>query len=413
MKKLLNRLFGLNRSLMGPDNDYALEAIGSHLPLGIHSFASGTQCFDWKVPNMWALNKAQLIDDEGKLLVDGDNVLNIVNYSTSFSGAVMRDDLDSYLHTDPSLPTAIPYRTSYYKRTWGFCLPYKEYAKLNSPLYHIEIDSEFVPWNLNVGEACLVGRGDKEIILTSYLCHPRQAHDGLSGVMLLILLYDLLKKEKLNFSYRFFFGPETIGTLCLLSSQVIRRDAVEFAMVATCVGTGNELNYKSTFKNNHSIDNLVPQWEEIKLREYYPYGSDERQFSSPGMRIPTCSLMRTPYQQYPEYHTSLDNLDFISIKKIEETAKLYRDILLEYDRSKRYRCSSTEGGEPFLSDKGLYRTLSVPGHEEEEIIQKWVLFLADGEHSVYDMQRASGFPSFKIKEAISKLEDAGLIVRSV
>lgn len=405
---LISDIFYTNRSLLGINNDISLYIIDTEIPLKLHWIPSGTKCFDWTVPKEWIIKKAILKDSQDNVIVDfRDNILHVINYSGNFNGKIHKTVLDDHVYYNIDLPDAIPYRTSYYDNIWGFCMSWNQYKELDDDFYIVDIESEFVNSSMSIGEAYIKGRSNREVILTSYICHPFQANDGLSGVQLLIELYKKLKSRDNYFTYRFFFMPETIGALALLSQGIVKPENVEYGLVATCVGYGEELSYKETFLGNHTVDNIVKRMG-IETRKFQPYGSDERQFSSPNIRIPIGSLMRTPYQEYPQYHTSEDNMDLISHKLITETTDVYYDIIKRYEEEPRYVIRHN-GGEPFLSKYGLYRLIGTVGHEEWEKIRNWVIFLSDGNNTISDMVIKSGYSMNKIKDCIKILVDKGVI----
>ncbi|RAP31484.1 peptidase M28 [Candidatus Marinamargulisbacteria bacterium SCGC AG-414-C22] len=410
---MLSFLFYKNRSLLGKENDESLEKLAEYLPLKIHKFKSGTDCFDWTVPKEWIVKKAQLKTLNGDVIIDATNsILHLINYSNSYQGIVSNEELKKHVYTLENLPDAIPYRASYYSDNWGFCIPYKLLETLTDAEYEVDIQTEFKDSYLSIGEAVIKGESEKEVVLSSYLCHPLQAHDGLSGVVLLAMLFNQLKKKKLKYTYRFFFIPETIGSIALLSQGIIDPKKVEYALVSTCVGYG-EVHYKKTFESNHLLDCVVLDYLKTlenphTILSFEPTGSDERQFSSPSIRIPTGSIMGEPYHEFEYYHTSLDDLDFVNIDYIEAMADIYKDIILMYESEKKIK-SKVSGCEVFLSQYNLYREISVPGHPESSIARNWVLFYADGNHSLKQISHKSGFSEKILKEELSKLLKAKVI----
>ncbi len=403
---LMQSLYKKKRNLLSEDNLSSLDLIGEKIPLKIHRFQSGTDCFDWKIPQQWNLNRGVLKDASGNTIIDSeDNILHILSYSSPYKGEVTKEELLDHVYYDVQLPHAIPYRTSYYSDNWGFCLSYNDFKNLKDDTYTVDIDAKFTDGDLLIGEAVIRGKSDREVILSSYYCHPQQANDGLSGVILLVDLYHKLKEiESLKYTYRFFFWPETIGALAALSQGLIHKDKVEYALVATTVGYGDKICYKKTYLGNHSLDNLMTSLfkQNIEIKDFVPTGSDERQFSSPNLRIPTGVLTRTPYEEYQEYHTSEDNLDLVAIESIEEMAELYSNILLFYEKDPRYELQ-TKGGEPFLTKSNLYRQVGTPGHTDSEKLRNWVLFLSDGNHTVIDMSVKTSFEEAEIEECLQTL----------
>ncbi len=401
---MISKLFKENRSLLG--NEKSFKILEQYLPLKYYKIPSGTKCFDWPVPKKWVLKKAILKDLSGNIIIDASkNILQVINYSNSFQGKISKEDLNNKLHVDKGI-SSIPYRTAYYSGKWGFCLSEEQYSQLNDKEYIVDIQSKFVDSEMILGECLIKGESEKEIILSSYLCHPNQINDGLSGVQLLVNLYHLLKQNKNKYTYRLFFISETIGSIALLSQKIIKPKNVEFAMVATCVGIGEDLHYKKTHLGNHTIDNIIIDNFPVFQHEFKPWGSDERQFSSPKIRIPTCSLMRTRWQDFVNYHTSND--DYVSIELINKTSEVYFQILKLYETEKRYIINH-EGGEPFLQQHQLYRTIGKPGHSDIGKIINWIIFLSDGKNTISDIVIKSGFNRYEIEYFINILIEKGVI----
>ena len=408
--QLLNKLYKLNRTLLSDDNEKALQILQNEIPIKIHKFKCGTKCFDWEIPKKWKVNKGVLKDLNGKIILNfDDNILHLINYSSSYSGKILFDELKKHLYYDMRLKDAIPYRTSYYAENWGFCLSYNDFLKMKDIYYYVDIDTEFENDYLLIGEAVIKGKSNKEVILSSYYCHPNQINDGLSGVVLLTKLYNKLKDFDLKYTYRFFFWPETIGALTALSHGLINSDNVEYALVSTTVGYGDKVNYKRTYLGNHSIDNIVEDIGDINLFDYKPTGSDERQFSSNGIRIPTAVLTLTPYEKYEEYHTSEDNLDLITVDNINKMIYLYTKVLLNYEQYDKYKIT-TDGGEPFLTKYGLYRTISVPGHSDNDLIRNWILHYSDGTKNIKDISKLIKVNELTISRFIENFKSKGLLI---
>ena len=393
------------RSLLGEDNQKTISLLSTKVPLITYSAMSGQKCFDWEVPQEWILKKAVLQDLNGNVLVDADdNILHVVQHSQSCNEIISKDDFANKLHYLEDLPDTIPYRTSYYDREWGICLTYNQYKKLQDDHYRVIIESEFVDSFMTVGELVLPGRSEKEIILSSYFCHPNQINDGLSGVECLLNLYEMMKYRTRHFTYRFIFIPETIGSIFLLSEKIIEPELVEYALVVSCVGVGEKMHFKKTF-SEHKINNIIESFD-ITTYEFQPIGSDERQYSSPKIRIPTGLVMRSPYFEgtpvFKQYHTSDDNFDLIDEKLIEDTSNTLFQILEKYEHEPTYLINH-EGGEPFLSKHKLYRKVGTTGHDDWGQARNWVLFLSDGQNTIYDMVKKSKCEIDTIKDVIDTL----------
>lgn len=410
LESILTKVCPLRRSLLGAENDKALSVIDQFYPLVIHSFKSGDSVLDWTIPQEWKLTRATLTSDQGEVICDSDrSILEVVNYSEPRVGTMSFCDLKEHLHFSPTLPDSIPYRTSYYNRGWGFCLSKSSYDNLDeSSSYKINIDSKFVDGIMNIGELRIEGRSKKEIILTSYLCHPEQAHDGLSGVICLLDLYDKLKDKDNLYTYRFFFIPETIGSISLLARKIIDPSMVEFGIVATCVGYGKELTYKETFIGSHPIDNIVKNKNKTLNQKFTPTGSDERQLSSPKVRIPTASIMTKPHSEFPEYHTSSDNLNLVNIGTIKRVSSFYFEVLQDYENRVCYIISH-DGGEPFMAHKNIYRQTGGTSNTDWDTVRNWVIFLSDACHSSLDISVKTGIPVKEIEKCVKVLLEKGII----
>ena len=403
-EKLLSDVFPINRTLLGKANNQTLEKISKKVPLCIHKFPSGQKIFDWVIPKEWVLKKATLRTKNGKLICDASkNILRVVKYSDSYSGELTYQDILPHLHFCEKIHDAIPYRTSYYDKNWGFCLTKKEYDKLDkNDTYIVDIEAEFINSFLQIGELKIPGKSKKEIVLTSYTCHPNQVHDGLSGVFCLLELYQKLSARNNNFTYRFFFLPETIGPIALLANNVVNKKDVDLCLVCTCVAHGDKINYKKTFLENHPFDNIVLKNTNINEISFFPNGSDERQFSSPKIRIPTSSIMRSMYGGYDEYHTSFDNLQLIDYKNIKSMSKIYYNCLVEYEQRVCYEIAH-KGCEPFLSAKKLYRQTGGTKDSNWDKTRNWVIFLSDGKNSALDMHKKTNIPIDQIRDCINVL----------
>ena len=409
-EKLINEIFYLNRSLLGAANNEALDLISNYHSLQIRSFPTSQKVFDWTIPQEWILKKALLKTIDGEVICDAtENILRVVNRSCSYEGTLSYEELLPHLHFSSEIDDAIPYRTSYYSNNWGFCLTKHELDNLDKNKdYIVDIEAIFVDSFLKTGELKIEGRSKKEIVFAAYLCHPLQSNDGISGVACLLEIYDKLLKKDNYYTYRFFFIPETIGPIILLANKVIDPENTDFCFVVTCVANGGTMNYKKTYLGNHPIDNIVSCIDGIKCLDFFPNGSDERQFSSPKIRIPTSSIMYKMYGKYKEYHTSLDNLDFFKYNKVVEMSKVYLRVLDEYENRKCYIVSHG-GCEPFLSGKGLYRSTGGSRDTEYDTLRNWVIFYSDGTKSPLDISFALNQPLEKIEEMIDVLSQKDVI----
>jgi len=431
---LMNQLFPICRSITGSGVRKSLNILKQITDFEIHEIASGTKCFDWEVPNEWNIKDAFIEDSEGKKIVDfQENNLHVVNYSIPIDSIMTFNELKHHLHMLPDMPTAIPYRTSYYKREWGFCLKHEQFKKMNTNSnFHVVVNSSLTKGSMSIGEYFIQGEYKSEFIFSTYCCHPSMANDNLSGMILWILLLKFLKSKKTKFSYRFTIMPETIGTIAYLSKNENHLSNLRAGFVLSCVGGPGSFSYKSSFLENHLIDQIVVNTlEQLKIDfvqfPFVPRGSDERQFSSPGFRIPIGLLCKDKFHEYDNYHTSLDDLDFISESSILSTFLIYVriiDALEQIDESmiisnnvsnnvsqkSKYPFfrSLNPKCEPMLSKKNLYPSIggslkhivsknekSVTTEKNLELLLN-ILFYSDGKTSIESIASKSSMSENEI-----------------
>lgn len=370
LDSIFDQLFPINRSILGIGYRKSLRILQNHIPFNIIKFKSGEKVFDWNIPMEWLIREAYIISPEGKKIVDfKENNLHVINYSSSVKKTIKLQELKNHLYTQKNLENAIPYVTTYYKKNWGFSIPYKKYKKLKKGNYSVLIDSEHLNGHLEVGEKIIRGRRKDEILISTYLCHPSIANNELSGPLVMINLYEKIKKIKnLQFTYRFVVNPETIGSIAYISKKKEElKNNIIGGIILTCLGGPSEnLSYKLS-KNSHSvIDRLFKRRSNIRIREFTPFGgSDERQYNSPGININIGQIARTVYEEYPEYHTSLDNKYFMKIDKIikssNEIIKLIRDL-----ESESFYINLNPNCEPQLGKRNLYPNINSKLTREEK-----------------------------------------------
>ena len=354
---------------------------------------------DWKIPLEWSIKEAFIITPNKKKICDfKKNNLHVVNYSEPVKKTLSLNNLKKKLHFIKELPNAIPYITSYYKKRWGFCIKYSEYKKLKKGNYHVYINSKFKNGKLVVGEKLLKGKSKKEILFSSYICHPSMANNELSGPLVLANLYKSLKRKKMFHTIRFILSAETIGTIAYLSRKGFElKKNVVAGYQMTCLGDKGNFTYKET-KNGNTITDaaaklVLKKYKNSKILKFFPTGSDERQYSSPGFDLPVGSLMRTPYDRYKEYHTSLDNKNFISFNKMYESIKAYLEIIQLLENNFFIR-SLLPYGEPRLHKRGLYKNLSNYNFLNSKLDDFnesffWILSHADGKTSYLEILQKS------------------------
>ena len=435
---LLKRLFPICRSITGAGLRATLDLLRKTSDFPLAEIPSGTVCYDWTVPDEWNVRDAFVADSKGRRIIDFKvNNLHLVNYSIPFEGTLTFDELAPHLHTLPDLPNAIPYRTTYYNHTWGFCLTHEQLQELDKgEKYHVVADTTLAPGSLTYGEALLPGISGQEYLISTYVCHPSLANDNLSGVVLWTLLLAELRKRQLRHSYRFVIAPETIGALAYIARNEAAVRGLSGGFVATTVAGPGHFGYKSTWRGDSVIDRAVRLTFKELVLEYieYPFdvnGSDERQYSTPGLRVPIGTLCKDKYYEYSYYHTSLDNLDFISAGNLVETLKLYLLAIEKLEQNRVYN-SLNPIGEPMLGKRGLYpqtggaikqKLASADIHAERGYVVdagyilygieldaiRWVLFYSDGQTPLMEVAEQTGLPMKQLHEVAEKLAAAGLL----
>ena len=365
MFDLAKKLFPICRSITGNGIRQTFDILKKYQPkLRTEEIPTGTECFDWKIPREWNIEDAYLIDPDGKKFAKfKDNNLHILNYSIPIDIEMDLENLKKYLHTLPEQPKAIPYLTSYYQERWGFCLTHEEYLKLKPGKYRAVIKSTLEDGSLTLGDIVYKGRSEKEICFSTYICHPSLANNEISGPVVTTHLAKYIESLCGNhyYSYRFVFVPETIGAIAYLSKnfQMMKKRTIAGFQV-TCVGDNNNYSYVASPSGKNYADRVAKYCLEKYVESFKEYsflkrGSDERQYCSPNINLPFCSICRTKYGEYPEYHTSLDNLDFISEEGLQGALDIYLKVIKTLEINETYRniCYA----EPFLTKRGLRATL--------------------------------------------------------
>lgn len=423
IEQYFDRLWPITRSLTGNGNRESLEILSEIIDIQTSEVPSGTQCFDWTVPPEWNIRDAWIKDSKGNMLVNfADNNLHILGYSEPFQGKMTFEELEDHLYTLPDQPDLIPYLTSYYKRRWGFCLSHNQMKELDrNEIFEVYIDSTLDDkGSMTIGEAVIKGRSEKEILFSTYLCHPSMASNELSGPLVASFIYKKLKEQtNLKYTYRFLFVPETIGSIYSLSvnGEAWKRNLLA-GFVITCIGDDGLFTYKKSRKGDTVADKaaetVLNQTEkEFKLVDFVPMGSDERQFCSPGFNLPVGSLMRTMYGEYAEYHTSADNKNYISFEAMEKAVIKYLEIIQVLEKNEKY-VNTMPYGEPQLGKRGLYPTLgSHKGTRDQVEAMMWVLNLADGTEDLLSISERSGIPVMRLIPVIDKLIQNGILKNEV
>ena len=332
MMDLIRRLFPICRSITGDGVRETLTILRDRIDLNIREVPSGYQAFDWTVPREWNIRDAYVKNQQGERVIDFQKSnLHVLNYSAPVSEFMTLEELRPHLYTRPDLTDAIPYLTSYYEERWGFCLSQNHLDALPDSRYEVVIDSSLTDGHLTFADSILTGSSNREILFSTYVCHPSMANNELSGRVLLAFLYDILSRWERRHTYRFVYAPETIGALVYLSQEGEHlRGHLDAGYVATCVGDAGPFTYKRSWRGDTKADKVAEHClkhldggQPVDVVDFFPLGSDERQYCSPGFDLPVGSLMRTMYGSFPQYHTSLDNLDFVSAEGMAGTLKAY------------------------------------------------------------------------------------------
>jgi aminopeptidase-like protein len=401
-------LYPICRSITGDGLRATLRHISEQIPLAITEVPSGTRVLDWQVPPEWTFRSAHVATLDGRRIIDtARHNLHILQYSEPVDRVVTREELDAHLHSLPDQPSLIPYRTSYYVRTWGFCVAHHERERLEEDAYRVRIDATLAPGSLSYGECVLPGEEDGEVLFSAHSCHPSLANDNLSSIAVAIeLARALAAQPQRRLTYRFLFAPGTIGAICWLAANRDASMRVRHGLVLTCLGDPAAPTYKQSRRGGAPIDRYAAHvLGGARILPFSPTGYDERQFGSPGFDLPMGCLMRSPGGTFPEYHTSADNPDFVRPDALADSLDLLMRIvdLIEHDTAWR---NTAPYGEPQLGRRGLY------DGAVDRMALLWVLNLSDGAHTLFDIAARAGLPFAAVVAAAAALRDAGLLVRA-
>ncbi len=328
MFELINQMYPICRSITGNGVRETLSIISKVIPITIHEVPSNTKVLDWEIPLEWNINDAWIKNSKGEKIIDFKNSnLHVLNYSIPIHKKVKLKELQEHLFTLPDYPDWIPYRTSYHNKEWGFCMAYNQFKALKDEVYEVKVDSKLEKGSLTYGEYFLKGQSEDEILISTHICHPSLANDNLSGIAVAAFVAEILGSLKTKFSYRFLFIPGTIGSITWLSLNEDKIEKIKHGLVLTLLGDEGAFSYKKSRNGDRIIDNIVENClkhakDDYKILDFSPYGYDERQFCSPGYDLPVGRLSRSVHGEFPEYHTSADNLNFIKQDKLVDSLEI-------------------------------------------------------------------------------------------
>jgi len=411
---LMHELYPICRSITGDGVRRSLALLEATVGLERHEVPSGTPVFDWEVPREWNIRDAYVADSSGHRLIDfRSHNLHVVNYSIPVKATLSLEELQPHLHSLPERPDWIPYRTSYYSEDWGFCLRHRDRERLGPGPFEVVIDSQLRAGHLTYAEAGIEGRGEGEAIVYTHTCHPSLANDNLTGMAVAAHLAAALRAQRPRLRWRFVFGPGTIGSLTWLARNEAALPRLQAGLVIGLLGDAGPLTYKRSRRGVSATDRAVEavlraEGVASRVREFEPYGYDERQFCSPGFDLPVGRLTRSPNGTYAEYHSSADDLSIVHVEQLAEAIRVLARAIGVLDAN-RVPVNLSPKGEPRLGKRGLYGSLGgkAPGQLENALL--WVLSLGDGAHDLVQMAERSGLSFEVLEHATSRLEEAGLV----
>jgi aminopeptidase-like protein len=416
MHALATRLFPICRSITGDGVRETLRAVAERIPLDLHEVPTGTQVLDWTVPDEWSIRDAYVAKAGGERVVDfRESNLHVVGYSEPVRAEMTLEELRPRLHVHDEEADWIPYRTSYYSRTWGFCLSRRRLESMDEGTYEVVVDSTLAPGALTYGECLLPGETEEEVLLTTHVCHPSLANDNLSGIVLLTELGAALAALPHRLSYRLLFAPGAIGSISWLARNEDRLARVVAGLVFACVGDSAPLTYKRSRRGDALVDragaHVVGRSEGGRVLDFIPWGWDERQFNSPGFDLPVGCLTRSLEGEFREYHSSADDLGVIRPERLEGALGAALAIVDVLERDGRFLNLSPKG-EPQLGRRGLYRALGGRDPGVEQLALLWVLNQSDGTRSLLGIAERSGLAFGEVRRAADDLLASGLLAAS-
>jgi aminopeptidase-like protein len=415
MHELVRRLYPICRSLTGDGVRETLAILSERIPLEVREVPTGTPVLDWTVPKEWNVRDAYIKDRSGKRVVDfRESNLHVVGYSVPVQKRMSLEELRPHLFSLPEHQDWIPYRTSYYEERWGFCLPHRQLEALVDDDYEVCIDSTLEDGHLTYGELCLPGDSDEEVLLYAHVCHPSLCNDNLSSLAVASRAAEWLAAVPHRYTYRIVFAPGTIGAITWLAMNEDCVSRIKHGLVLACFGDPGGFTYKQSRRGDAQVDRAARHvLEHIdaahEVRPFTPYGYDERQFCSPGFDLPVGCLMRTPHGEFPEYHTSADDLSLVTPSALADSFSGLVGILDVLERNRTFRNLSPKG-EPQLGRRGLYGSIGgAADSRSRELALLWVLNLSDGHHSLLDIAERSGLRFDAINRAAEALVEHDLL----
>jgi len=418
MYALVERLFPICRSITGDGVRETLAALREYVPLELREVPTGTPVLDWTVPKEWNIRDAYVKDPSGERVVDfRESNLHVVGYSVPVRERLPLGELRERLHSLADRPDWTPYRTSYWQETWGFCLPHRQLLELGEGDYDVCIDATLEDGHLTYGELEIPGETEDEVLMSTHVCHPSLANDNLSGIAVAVqLARRLAEAPRRRYSYRFLFVPGMIGPITWLALNEDATHRIRHGLVLALLGDPGSITYKRSRRGDAEIDRaaahvLRHSGAEHALVDYSPYGYDERQYCSPGFDLPVGRLTRTPHGEFPEYHTSADDLALVRPESLADSLAQAEAILQVIEGNATYVNQSPKG-EPQLGRRGLYDSLGGGGTEgrERELALLWVLSMSDGTCTLLDVAERARLPFVAVRHAADALLGHGLLV---
>ena len=413
MHSAMSRLYPICRSITGDGVRATLDVLAESLDIERRGIPSGTQAFDWTVPDEWNVRDAYIADRQGRRVVDfRRHNLHLVGYSAPVHARMTLSELRPHLHTLPDRPEWVPYRTTYYHRDWGFCLSETQLRSMDEGPYEVVVDTTIEPGELTYGELVVPGDSSEEVVVSAHLCHPSLANDNLAGIAVAAeVARTLTSLDSRRYTYRFLLAPGTIGSIAWLSRNADVLPRIRHGLVLTGLGGPGSLVYKRSRRGARGIDRAaahVVARRGGEVRDYSPYGYDERQFNAIGFDLPFGRLSRTPHGEYPEYHTSADDLSFVKPSELAESYLAVLEIVDVLENDERYENLSPHG-EPQLGKRGLYPTTGGRQATDAVMAMLWVLGYSDGSTSLLDIASVAGVDFAALRRAAGQLEAAGLL----